>query len=139
MRRSRKSAAHSGCTPGVGEGPTAEKYAAEHLPYLMWLPQVSADNASAPPATATPVELAANHAIHAVSVAATFFGLDTIPSEVNVRRCLATWIQAAATLAWCELTSVSAVAPCAPAPIPAAGHHWRTGSRDVLHNENRFH
>lgn len=117
---------------GAWEGPTAEKYVAAHVPYLIWLMQASADSAAAAArhetaaaayaaavaAMPTLVELAANHAIHAALVATNFFGLNTIPIVVNEAQYLAMWIQAAAAMAQYELTSFSAVtsAPHTTAP-----------------------
>lgn len=109
---------------GAWEGPTAEKYVAAHLPYLIWLMQASADSAAAAArhenaaaayaaavaAMPTLVELAANHAIHAALVATNFFGLNTIPIVVNEAQYLAMWIQAAAAMAQYASASFSAVA-----------------------------
>lgn len=117
---------------GAWEGPTAEKYVAAHVPYLIWLMQASADSAAAAArheaaaaayaaavaAMPTLVELAANHAIHAALVATNFFGLNTIPIVVNEAQYLAMWIQAAAAMAQYELTSFSAVASAPQTTAP---------------------
>jgi PPE-repeat protein len=117
---------------GAWEGPTAEQYVAAHVPYLMWLMRASSNSAAtavqyqtaataytaALAAMPTLVELAANHAIHAVLVATNFFGINTIPIALNEAEYVGMWILAAATMANYELTSFSAVtsAPQTDAP-----------------------
>ncbi|HET7075701.1 MAG TPA: PPE family protein [Mycobacterium sp.] len=108
---------------GAWEGPSAEQYVAAHVPYLMWLMQASADSAATAAqhetaATAytvalatmpTLVELAANHAIHAVLVATNFFGINAIPIALNEAEYAWMWVQAAVAMVQYELTSFSAV------------------------------
>ncbi len=147
----------AGVQAGAWEGPTADRYAAAHAPYLAWLMRASANSAAAAArhetaATAytaalaampTLVELAANHAIHAVLLATNFFGINTIPIALNEADYVRMWVQAATTMATYQTVAGTAVASApqtGPAPqILAAddnGDGTDTGdSGDIIDND----
>ncbi|ORB04647.1 hypothetical protein BST33_01200 [Mycolicibacter minnesotensis] len=122
---------------GSWRGPSAERYAESHLPYLAWLEKSSSEAvstamqheigaaayAAALATMPTLAELAANHTAHATLVATNFFGINTVPIAVNEADYARMWVQAAGVMEGYQAVSDAALASvpqAAPAPAIVA-------------------
>ena len=143
----------------VWEGPSAESYAAAHVPYLAWLMQASANSAAAAArheaaaaaytaalaAMPTLPELATNHIVHGVLLATNFFGINAIPIALNEADYVRMWVQAATTMTSYEAVSAAAVASSpqtqpAPAVVnPAASGYGTTVTNAIQAIEQLLH
>lgn len=128
---------------GVWDGPSAEAFAAAHLPYLDWLAVAGAVSASAAAQHAavaaayetalatmpTMAELTANHTVHGMLMATNFLGLNTIPIAVNEADYARMWAQAASVMS--AYQAVSEAAAAAVPTVPPAPRLLSPGSGEA--------
>jgi PPE-repeat protein len=113
------------------QGPSAEKFAAAHQPYLVWLDtaatkaglaaaahtEAAASYVSAVAAMPTLAELAENHVVHGALWSTNFFGVNTVPIGMNEADYMRMWNQAAAVMAGWDTASTMASDSIPPTPM----------------------